>query len=278
MSKRSDSNSTLFRALLIMEKIVESERPVSSAYLAEMLALPKATVHRIAQQLEEEGYLQREPVSRRFVAGRRLRDFSLAVLSNAVLGAPRHAVLQSLSEEIGETCNCTMLDGNQIIYFDRVEANWPYRIHLPPGSRLPLHCTASGKLFLASMAPAQRRQLLVSAPLKRHTERTITDPELLEHELQRIAEQGYGVDNEELLPGMVALALPVTDDSERICFTVAVHAPTVRKPLEELHQYLPALRRAAAALSANYCSGADELPASPPRVGAGHGRSVGGGD
>lgn len=258
MSKRSDSNSTLFRALLIMEKIVESERPVSSAYLAEMLKLPKPTVHRIAQQLEDEGYLQREPVSRRFVAGRRLRDFSLAVLSNSVLGAPRHAVLQALSDEIGETCNTTMLDGNQIIYFDRVEANWPYRIHLPPGSRLPLHCTASGKMFLASMPPAQRRQLITSAPLKRNTERTITDPDLLEVELQQIAEQGYGVDNEELLPGMVALALPVTDDTGRICFTVAVHAPTVRKPLEELRQYLPALRRAAAALSANYCRGGND--------------------
>ncbi len=278
MNKPSDSNSTLFRALLIMEKIVESERPLSSAYLAEMLALPKATVHRIAQQLEGEGYLQREPVSRRFVAGRRLRDFSLAVLSNAVLGAPRHAVLQALAEEIGETCNCTMLDGNQIIYFDRIEANWPYRIHLPPGSRLPLHCTASGKLFLASMTVAQRQQLLTSAPLKRHTERTITDPQQLESELQRIAEQGYGVDNEELLPGMVALALPVTDDSERICFTVAVHAPTVRKPLEELRQYLPALRRAAAALSASYCNGEDGPLAPPLSIEAGRSRSAGGSD
>ena len=104
MSKRSDSNSTLFRALLIMEKIVEAERPVSSAYLAEMLELPKPTVHRIAQQLEGEGYLQREPVSRRFVAGRRLRDFSLAVLSNSVLGAPRHAVLQALEEKFAPGC------------------------------------------------------------------------------------------------------------------------------------------------------------------------------
>ncbi len=174
-------------------------------------------------------------------------------MTNEALGAPRHSILQALSDDIGETCNCTILDGHETVYFDRVEANWPFRIQLPIGSRLPLHCTASGKLYLAHMKPAQRKKLLNSAPLKAHTGRSIIDPELVQRELDKILEDGVGVDNEELMDGMVAIAVPVISDKNDICFTVAVHAPTVRKSLNELRQYLPALRKAAASMASCYC-------------------------
>ncbi len=247
-------HSPFLRGFAILEYIVESNRPVAIADLIGDRGLPKATAHRLTRQLEAEGFLQREPIRNRFIAGPRLHDFALAVLANRVLGAPRHAILQSLSEELGETCNCTMIDGSHIVYFDRAQTNWPYRIDLPVGTHLPLHCTASGKLFLANMTKTRREQLIYHSPLKRETDRTITDPNLLEEELEKIAASGVGVDNEELMPGMVALSVPVMDDSNRMCFTVAVHAPTIRKSLHELRQYLPALRRAAAALSATYFS------------------------
>lgn len=237
-----------------MEKVVEARRPISGAELIKELGLSKPSVHRILQQLEEEGIVQRDPISRRYLPGARTQALSFNLTSHKALGAPRHAILQALSEEIGETCNCTMLDGDRIIYFDRVEANWPYRIQLPVGSRLPLHCTASGKLFLAYMDSRQRKRLINAAPLPRHTERTITDPELLLEELKRIETDGIGVDNEENLAGMVAIAVPVLNDKGDICFTIAVHAPKVRKSLEELRQYIPRLKQAAGAMAANYCT------------------------
>jgi DNA-binding IclR family transcriptional regulator len=252
--KKENSSSALMRGFAVMERVVNAGQPISSADLAVQLELPKPTVHRIAQQLEEEGILQREPKGKRFMAAPRLRVFAMAVLSNSVLGAPRHAILQSLSEEIQETCNCTMIDGHDLVYFDRVETNWPYRINLPVGTRLPLHCTAGGKLFLANMKPAQRRRMIGMVPLKRHTDRTITDPELLEQELREIKVSGVGVDNEEYMRGLISLAVPVIDRSGRMCFAVAVHSPTARKTIDELRQYLPSLRRAAAALSASECS------------------------
>jgi DNA-binding IclR family transcriptional regulator len=253
VAKNSDSAKSPFqRDFSILEYIVESNRPVASADLISDLGLPKATVHRCAQRLEQNGFLQREPVRNRYLAGPRLHNFALAVLSNRVLGAPRHGILKALSQEIGETCNCSMIDGNDIVYFDRVQANWPYRIDLPVGTHLPLHCTASGKLFLAHLPKATRQRLIYHAPMERQTDRTITDPVLLEEELERISSEDVGVDNEELMPGMVAISVPVYDDTNRMCLTIAVHAPTIRKSLKELRQYLPSLRRAAAALSATY--------------------------
>lgn len=257
MTVEKRPHPTILRGLVVLEKVVQAQRPVSATELIDELELPKPTVNRILQQLEEEGLLHREPISRRYLPGGRTRELALRVMTNAALGAPRHAILKALSEEIGETCNCSMLDGDHTVYFDRVEANWPFRIQLPVGSQLPLHCTASGKLFLAFMEPRQRQRLLGAAPLKRFTDRTITDIELLSGELKRVEKDGIGVDNEEFMVGMAAVAVPVFNPENAICFTVAVHAPAVRKPLAALRQYVPALRQAAAAMAATYCDAKD---------------------
>lgn len=248
----TSSNSTLLRAMTLLEIVADSNRPLSAAELANLSKLPRPTVHRLAQQLEEEGLLQREPPSKRFIPGYRLQTLARQVMVHSALSAPRRAILQALSEELEETCNITMLDGNRLIYLERVEANWPVKIQLQPGSHLPLHCTASGKLFLAQMPAALRRSLLNAAPLERHTAFTITDPQQLEEDCQRIAAQGLSTDNEELIKGMVAIAVPIENAAGETFSTVAVHAPTLRKSLEELRRYAPALRRAAVALAETF--------------------------
>ena len=246
------TNSTMLRGFAILEAVIAAKQSLSVTDLVEILKLPKPTVHRLTRQLEQEGLLSRELHSKRFIAGHRLRDFALGVLSNSMLRAPRHAILQALSDEVQETCNITMLDGNQIIYFDRVECNWPVRLHLAPGSRIPLHCTASGKLFLALMPTRQRQRLLASLSLQSYTERTLASVDTLQVALKRIAQNNLGVDNEEFIDGMVAIAAPVFDREGKICATVAIHAPTVRKTLPALHLHVPALRRAASDLSASF--------------------------
>ena len=246
------SNSTMFRGMRIMQAIADSHRGLTVAELVEQITLPKPTVHRISTQLESEGYLQRNPVDKRFMIGGVLREFSLAILSSSAADAPRRAILEDLSKEIGETCNCTMLDGNQTVYFDRVECNWPIKIDLHPGSRLPLHATASGKLFLAFMKPMLRESLLGSGTLSAETPQTITSTGRLEEQLKVIRKDAVSYDNQELLEGMVAIAVPVFNANKRICFTVAVHAPTNRQTLDSVRQYIPSLRKAALALSDCY--------------------------
>lgn len=257
--KDGGTQSTLIRGFLIAEKIVQADRPLSSAYLAEELDLPKATVHRICQQLEDEGLLQREPGGKRFTGGKRLRALAMSTLSNSVIGAHRHSILQALSQEVGETCNLTILDGNEIVCLDRVETNSAYRIHLPVGSHLPLHCTAAGKLFLANMKPAARRRLINSLTLSRHTDLTITDPEALHEHLNKIAAEGVGYDAGEFLEGLVAISVPVIGEDNQACFVIAIHAPAVRKSLDELRQYLPALRHAAARMAASEDNASESL-------------------
>ena len=251
----TDKNTqpTVLRGLLVLEKVTAARRPMAAADLVEELELPKPTVNRLLRQLESEGLLQREPVKHRYQPGPRARDMALGILTHKGVGAARHAILQALSDEIGETCNCALRDGGVLVYFDRVEANWPYRIQLPIGSHLPLHCTASGKLLLAHMDARHRNRLLRAAPLERFTERTITDPDRLDAALKTVRAEGVGIDDQEFLDGMAAVAAPVFNQAGEACFTVAVHAPTARKPLRALRAHIPALRAAAQALEAHYC-------------------------
>jgi DNA-binding IclR family transcriptional regulator len=242
--------SAAARAVAILETVSRSNKPVSAVELGSRLSLPKATVHRQMLLLEEINFLQREPGTKRFIAGERLVQMSLETLINAPKRAERHAVLEALVEEVQETCNVTMLVGNEIVYIDRVECHWPLRTHFQIGSRVPIHCGASGKLFLSLMPAAKRRRLLRPAALKRYTEKTVLDPDIIEGELKRIRSTKVGIDVEEFVHGLIGLAVPVFDRRGRMCATVSMHAPTLRVTVERALDFVPALRRAAAAVSA----------------------------
>lgn len=244
-----DTGSATARAFAVLDAVAQAQGPVAAADLAPKLGLPRATVHRIALHLEELGLLQREPGSKRFVVGPHLQMLALDSLINSSWRGERHAILQALVDEVGETCNVTVLDGNEVVYIDRVEAQWPLRTHMHPGSRVPLHCGASGKVFLSFMPAYKRRRLLRSVPLKRFTDRTEIDPEKIEQELQTIRKTKVGVDDEEFLPGLVGLAVPVFDARDRVCATVSLHVPTVRLDAKQALRHVPALARAAQAVS-----------------------------
>ncbi len=238
------------RVMSALEYVAQAKQPVTAADFSLDFGIPRASAYRIFTRLEQERVLIPEPHGRGYSKGKRLCDFAVAVLINSARYGARHRVLARLVDEIGETCNLTTLCGSEIVYIDRVETDWPLRMHLTPGSRVPVHCTATGKLLLSLLPERQMNELIRAASLRRYTERTITDPERLIAELARTREDGVGVDDEEFAAGMVAVAVPVFDENGRACAAVAVHAPVARLSLEAAKHHVPVLRKAAAALSA----------------------------
>jgi DNA-binding IclR family transcriptional regulator len=243
-----DDSSTL-RAFGVLELVARADGPLSLDELTQLCGLPKPSVYRILGVLQRGGLVQREPAAKRYCIGARLSRLALEVMMRSPQRARRHAILQQLVAEIGETCNLTMLDGNEVLYLDRVETSSPVRVHLAAGSRVPLHCTASGKLFLSQLSDSQAATLLGPGPYRRFTENTITDPEELQKALRRIRNEGIGTDVGEFLEGSVAVSVPVTDAQGRVCATVAVHGPAPRVTLRSCMDFLPALRRAAKAMA-----------------------------
>lgn len=241
--------SSSLRALSLLEFVANAQAPLSLDELTRVSGLPKPTVFRILSLLVRGGMVSREAFAKRYVVGPRLFTLAMQVQLHAPEQAQRHAILVRLVEEIGETCNFTMLDGSEVVYLDRVETSSPVRLHMDTGSRVPLHCTASGKLFLSQLTPTQLRRVIGAGPFKGYTDRTITTPSALERELRKIRADGVGTDVGEYLDGTVCLAVPVTDRKGRICAAVALHGPTPRMSLSKGIKNLPALRRAAKALA-----------------------------
>jgi DNA-binding IclR family transcriptional regulator len=243
-------DSSALRAFSALECVAAAGRPLSLDEVTVRLGLPKPTVFRILRLLKEAGLLDRDPATKRFTAGPRLTAFAVDLWGNASLRVQWHRALEDAVSEIGESCNLTLLEHDRVLYIDRVETRHPLRLHLEVGTRVPLHSTASGKLFLSQMAPERLSAVLGPEPYERFTPSTITTEKALSAELAKTRRTGVGIHDSELFDDSVAIAVPIADRLGRYFAAVAMHAPASRATVRSAMKALPALRRAAATIAA----------------------------
>jgi IclR family transcriptional regulator, acetate operon repressor len=247
--QQHESASAALRALTVLEILSDADKALSLAEVAPLAKLPKPTVFRILSLLEESGFVAREPQSKRYSLGPRSQHMA----SNAVVHSPnfaiRRAIIEELVEETGETCNITIPNGHTIMVLERVEAQWPLRVHLSAGSLLPLYASASGKLFLGGMAKRARDRYLDLVPRIPYTANTLIDRGRLEQEILTARKNGYSVESQEYLTGINSLAVPVVAGT-KVLAAVGVQAPEVRMNLLQAREFLPSLQRAALAIAA----------------------------
>lgn len=255
--KSNQANSAAIRAFRILEILAESRRPMALADIVDAIDLPKPTVYRILQQLQESWLVARSVGSRHYECSSRVNRFSLNLMMNSGPAAERHAILRNLVEQIGETCNLTMLNGTEIVYIDRVETLWPLRVHLQPGSTVPVHCTATGKLLLSLLPREKRDRLIKTLPLSAGAENAITDRAVLRREIEATRRRRIGINNQENLQGIISVAVPVMLDRNRACAAIAVQAPIARMSLDQLLGCIPAMRQAAAAIEETIVRGSN---------------------
>ena len=255
MADKSEPNSALQKALSVLEAIVQDVRPLGVVDIAEELNVPRQTAHRVIRQLEQLGLLHKDPSRERYIPGTRLRTLAINTISSVQSTRGTHTILQQLVDEINETCNIGMLDGNEIIYIDRAECDWPLRVQLRPGSHVPVHCTAIGKLLLSNLEDDQRQQTLSTMDMRKFTKNTITDPQLLLAQLDQIAAQGYSINNQEDAIGLIAIAVPIRDPNGAIIAGLGVHAPeprySISKAISDLPKFHAAAERIGTAMFAN---------------------------
>ncbi len=256
LAAEGDRRSALDKALIVLEAVVARPRPVGLPDLSAELRLPRQTIHRILQQLAENGLLVRDPSRDRYAIGPRLSHLALSALSSANQGAPVRAILTDLVGDIGETCNVGVLDGLDFVYLDRVECSWSLRVHLMPGSRVPAYCTSGGKVLLAHLDPALRAGLLRSRTLEAYTGATMVSPDVLEAELDQVRARGFAMNDEEFTVGIVGAAVPILDGQGRAYGALAVHGPSPRLSISRARSYLPQLKAAAEKLASVWNIGA----------------------
>lgn len=253
---RSDSRNgsgTVAKAFQIVRYVTASpRRAVTVSEVAEELSLPRPTANRLIGNMIKLGMLKREVGSKRIIEGDELLTIAGDVLAGAASRGPRHEILRQLVMDTRETANVGAISAGQILYVDRVEAIWPLAFRLDVGSRVPLHCSAIGKLLLGHMPQAQRQKYIDATPLTQRTARTICDRDALRAELDSILETGVAIDNEECFEGVIGIAVPIPFKQNLHTLGLALVAPSARQTTRGLSGFLPAMKDAAANLAKTY--------------------------
>ena len=236
--------SSITRVLEIIEAVSYASKPLSPLELSQELDIPKPTIHRLIQNLLDEGFVTVD-IGGGIIPGKRVRNLGVELWQQRLFFNERQMILQKLVDELKETCGIGVPYQMNMIYTNRANTTLPIQIYLPVGAKSPMWCTATGKLYLSQLPRTSRDKILQNMSLDKFTKNTITDIDALNAELDRIAETGIGIDNEEFISEMVAIAVPIRDRKSRYLASLYLHAPTIRVSLDDLLTHVPRLQKAA---------------------------------
>lgn len=205
---REDANSVLERALVLLGAFT-SERPtLRIPELVEHTRLPKATVYRLAAQLEAAGLIERDGSALRL--GLRLFEMGQLAPRQRVVHDAALPYMHDLREATQETVHLAVLDGTQVVYVEKIVGRGGPLLPSQVGGRMPLHCTGLGKVLLAFQTQAFIKEV-ISAGLEQRTPYTIRAPGHLLRELADVRKTGLAYEREESTVGVVCVAAPIMD-------------------------------------------------------------------
>lgn len=231
------------RAFDLLEHLADAGGRLALTELAEVSGLPMPTIYRLMRTLVNRGYVRQEP-SKRYALGPRLMH--LGETAGRLLGSWAQPSLVELVDEVGETANMAVLEGDEVVYVAQVPSRHSMRMFTEVGRRVNLHCTGVGKALLAQLPEAEAREIIGRTGLPARTPHTITDPAVLLEELERIRQRGYALDDEEQEIGVRCVAVPLSGTPTPAA--ISISGPQSRLPLNVIDDVLPIMRRTAGRL------------------------------
>lgn len=244
--ERTGSVQSIERAFVLLEAMADHGGMMGLSELAAESGLPLPTIHRLVRTLVDLGYLRQEP-SRRYVLAPKL--IRLGESSSRMLAVWARPHLERLVDELGESANLAMLDGDQIVYVAQAQSRHSMRMFTEVGRRVLPHCTAVGKAVMANLPPNEVHDILRRTGMPKHTENTIDDPDEFAQQLQVAAKKGYATDEGEQEVGVRCVAVAVPDAPSRLA--ISISGPTARMTQALVKRAIPLLTTSAAALSAD---------------------------
>jgi IclR family pca regulon transcriptional regulator len=237
----------LARGLAVIRSFDQEHERLTISEVARLAGLSRATARRSLLTLSALGYVGTN--GKHFWLTPKILSLGHAYLSSTPLPRLLQPVLERVSEETGESCSASILEGGEIVYIARAATRRIISVGLGVGSRLPAYCTSMGRVLLAALEPAELEAYLERTPLRPLTPHTLTDPHLLRQELARVREKGYALVDQELELGLRSIAVPVHNARGKVlaAMNIGVQAGRVSQA-ELIDNLLPVLRRAARSL------------------------------
>ncbi|WP_244928854.1 IclR family transcriptional regulator [Nocardioides sp. W7] len=237
-------DTVLGKAVALLRAFRVDDTVLPLAELVRRTGLPKGTAHRVAGDLVHHRLLDKTPHGYRLAGG--LFELGMRAASERTLLELAMPFLQDLYERTHETVHLGVQDGTEVVYVAKIGGHRQARSPSRAGGRMPMHCTAIGKVLLAHAGPDVQEEVL-ARPLERRTPHTVVAPGLLRRQLDKVLETGTAYEREESTPGLLCIAAPVLDaDGRTALAAISVTGPVGRfRP--EAHE--TAVRAAAAALA-----------------------------
>jgi len=225
----------LERGLGILRLFKRRRPAISPPEMARELGIPRSTVHRLVQTLEELGFLRRVDGGGMYALGPAVLTIGFEYLGSLDIVQLSRPVLERLRDETDCSTHLAIRNGTDIVYLARYASNAAITSNVSVGSALPAHATVIGRVILADLADAELAQLYRGKPLEAYTEQTPTTLPALLRLLAEDRQRGYAISTSFYERGVTSIAAPVRDHSGRV--VASINAVTVEVAPEE-----PALR------------------------------------
>lgn len=236
MKKSEAYVKSLLKALLILEQFNTENLEKGIHELSANTKLPVSTIQRLVNTLQFKGYLIQNPKTNKYYLGYALYNLSKSVNKNLSWLDDAKYFMKELVDKHQENVNLAILEGRDVIYLATVDSPHILGPNFKKGSKYPVHCSALGKCLIAYLPPKTLEAILVE-PLKKFTNKSLTDINKLKLELNKVREQGYAIDDEEFQDNLRCIAAPIKNNNMDglVVAAISVTAPKQRMPLERLY-------------------------------------------
>ena len=256
----------VIQALDILEQFREDVDELSLAQLSKRLSLNENSVRMLLATLKSRNFLEQNSSTNNYRLGFKTLELAQTVLRQIDLYRVCHPVLASIFARCGETTAVAVLRKSHVIELDAIHSEHPVQVVSRVGVHLPVHCTAAGKVLIASQTPGELEELLQGMELRRFTGNTITCAAELKLRLGEVVEKGYAIDDEEADRDVRGVAAAIYDYSGVAVGAVVINAPSCRLSLERITgEMAPLVQAGAREISERLgFHGADAPPAGEP--------------
>ncbi len=226
--KIASSVKSLDKAINIIETMARIDGDIDLASLSKKIKMPKSTLLRLLTTLKNHNLVKQDSETKRFSLGLGLVALGKAAESNFNLAREVHPFLVELSEKTGETASLSTMEGDHAVYIDQVVSKSMIRGQPRIGLSLDLYCSSGGKVLLSGLDDEKLDAFFARNTLTKKTEKTVVDAERIKKEIQKIREQGYATDDEEVEVGGRCVAAPLKNKQGDIIAAISVMGPTTR--------------------------------------------------
>jgi len=240
---------SLQKSLDILELFLGNEYEISLSDLSKMSGLNKSTVNRIALTLVKRGYLNQHDRRGKYSLGIKFLDFSGTVKSRIRIRDIAIPHLVKLSRMVSESVIMAIWDGREAVITETFHATQSLKVVPDEGTKIPLHCTSSGKIILANMTDEEFERYYESKGLEFHTPNTITDINYLKKHIIIVKQDGVGFDDEEYSLGVRSLSAAIKTAEGRVLGSIGIIGPSVRLTRAKMKENIPFVKSCALEIS-----------------------------